>query len=106
MTRLNALLLLVLMISSLYLVRVSYESRRLYAGIDRAQNQSRQLETEYGRLQTERQAQATPSRVEMVAREKLAMSIATPAITQYVNPPLVRQAPAAPAGASAAGVVR
>ena len=92
MNRVNVLLLMVLMASCLYLVRVSYESRRLYAEVDRAQGQQRQLETEFGRLQTERQAQATPSRVEATAREKLGMR--TPAITQYVA------APAKPASAA------
>ena len=62
-----------------------YESRRLFTEVDRAQARQRQLETEFGRLQTERQAQATPSRVEATAREKLGMRTATPAITQYVG---------------------
>jgi cell division protein FtsL len=34
-TRVNLLLLLALLLSSLYLVRVSYESRRLFAELDR-----------------------------------------------------------------------
>jgi cell division protein FtsL len=85
MSRLNVLLLAVLLASCLYLVRVAYESRRLFTEVDRAQGRQRQLETEFGRLQTERQAQATPSRVEATAREKLGMRTATPAITQYVG---------------------
>ena len=101
MNRVNVLLLMVLMASCLYLVHVSYESRRLYAAVDRAQGQQRQLETEFGRLQTERQAQATPSRVEATAREKLGMRSATPAITQYVGVPAVRSAAAPSASASA-----
>ncbi len=95
MSRVNVLLLMVLMASALYLVRVSYESRRLYAEVDRAQDRQRQLETEFGRLQTERQAQATPSRVEGTAREKLGMRTATPAITQYVALPAAKSASAA-----------
>ena len=105
MNRVNVLLLMVLMASCLYLVRVSYESRRLYAEVDRAQDRQRQLETEFGRLQTERQAQATPSRVEATAREKLGMRSATPAITQYVGVPAGRSAAAAPS-ASASAVSR
>ena len=50
-----ALLLLVLVIgSSLYLVKTSYESRRLFAAIDRAQGEARQLDIEYKRLDAER----------------------------------------------------
>ena len=105
MSRLNVLLLLALMISSIYLVRVSYESRRLFAQVDREQGQQHQLETEFGRLQTERQAQGAPSRVEKTAREKLGMHSATPAVTQYVSAPVARAIPGG-AVASAAGGAR
>lgn len=85
MTRLNVLLLVVLVMSSVYLVRVSYDSRRLFAQLDRAQGEARQLEIEHERLIAEKQSQATPLRVEKVARERLAMRGATPAVTQYVG---------------------
>ena len=85
MTRPNLLLLLALVASAVYLVRVSYDARRLYAEIDRTQAQERQLDTEFEQQQAEKQAQATPSRVEKAAREKLGMRNATPAITEYVT---------------------
>ncbi|HVE53498.1 MAG TPA: cell division protein FtsL [Ramlibacter sp.] len=85
MTRINLLLLIALMASALYLVRVQYDSRRLYAEIERAQNEFRKLEIEHERLQVEKRAQATPARVEKLAREQLQMRPATPAITQYVS---------------------
>jgi cell division protein FtsL len=85
MTRLNVVLLIMLMASSLYLVRVSYDGRRLFAELDRAQGEERQLDTEFERLKAEKQSQATPLRVEKTAREKLAMRSASPAITQYVT---------------------
>lgn len=85
MTRLSLLLLVALVISSIYLVRVSYESRRLFAQLDRAQSEARQLEIEHERLRAEMRSQATPLRVEKVARERLAMRNATPAVTQYVT---------------------
>ena len=85
MLRLNLFLLVVLIASALYLVRVQYESRRLYAEIERAQNEFRKLEVEHERLQVEKRAQATPGRVERIAREQLQMRPATPAITQYVT---------------------
>ena len=83
--RLNLFLLVVVVASALYLVRVQYESRRLYAEIERAQNEFRKLEVEHERLQVEKRAQATPGRVEKLAREQLHMRPATPAITQYVT---------------------
>jgi len=85
MTRLNMLLTLALIASSLYLVRTAYESRRLFAELDRAKNEAGKLETEYKRLEAERQAAATNLRVERTARERLAMRGATPAVTVYVQ---------------------
>jgi cell division protein FtsL len=85
MTRINLILLLALVASSVYLVRVSYESRRLFAELDRAHSEARQLDIEHERLKSEKQSQATPLRVERVARDKLAMRNATPAVTQYVT---------------------
>ena len=85
MTRVNILLALALLISSLYLVRTAYDSRRLFAELDKARNESARLDTEAKRLEAERDAQATSLRVERTAREKLAMRTATPAVTVYVQ---------------------
>jgi cell division protein FtsL len=85
MLRLNLFLLVSLIASALYLVQVQYESRRLYAEIEKAQNELRRLEIEHERLQVEKRAQATPARVEKIARDQLHMRAATPAITQYVT---------------------
>ncbi len=84
MTRFNVLLFVALLFSSLYLVRVSYDARRLFAELDKAQNEERALATEFERLKAERQAQATPLRVEKTARDRLAMRNAPAAVTQYV----------------------
>ena len=88
MGRLAGLLLGLLVLSSLYLVRVSYEERRLYRELDKAQEEARRLGAEHGRLTAQAQAQATPLRVERVAREKFDMRMATPSVTAYVAPPL------------------
>jgi cell division protein FtsL len=85
MTRLNLVLLLAVIASALYLVRVQYDSRRLYAEIEKANAEWRRLEVENERLQVEKRAQATPLRVERLARDQLQMRTATPAITQYVT---------------------
>lgn len=85
MIRLNLVLLVALMASALYLVRVKYESRFLYTEIERAQNEARKLEVEHERLMVDKREQATPARVEKLAREQLQMRPATPAITQYVT---------------------
>jgi len=84
MTRVNALLLIALLASAIMLVRVAHEARSLFAALDRAQSEERLLDSEHERLKAEKQAQATPLRVEKAARDKLAMRTATPAVTQYV----------------------
>lgn len=85
MTRLNLVLLLAVLASSLYLVSVQYESRRLFSELDKARSEARRLETDSERLQVEKRAQATPLRVERLAKEQLHMRTATPAITHYVT---------------------
>ncbi len=85
MTRINLLLGVALLVSSLYLVRTAYDSRRLFTEFDRAKNEASRLDTDYKRLEAEREAQATNLRVERTAREKLAMRTATPAVTVYVH---------------------
>ena len=99
MTRLNLVLLVAVMASALYLVHTQYESRRLFTQLDRAVSESRRLETEHQRLQVEKRAQATPLRVEKLARAQLNMRTATPAITQYVSDPAGAEAAAASAKA-------
>jgi cell division protein FtsL len=111
MVRINFLLAILLIVSGLYLVKISYESRRLFADIESAHGTERQLESYRRRLEAERQAQATHLRVEATARSKLNMRAATPANTQYVvdagltaapmSAPLTM--PAAPASAPRSG---
>ena len=93
MSRLNLLLLLAVMASAFYVVHTQYESRRIYVELEKATAQSRKVETDNERLQVEKRAQATPLRVEKLARDRLQMRTATPAITQYVT-----QQDGAPAG--------
>ncbi|MBU6260103.1 MAG: cell division protein FtsL [Burkholderiales bacterium] len=95
MMRLNALLLLGLVASSLLLVRTAYESRRIYAELDQARGEQGKLDAEYKRLEAEAQAQGTNMRVDRVARAQLKM--APPLRTEIVDDP------AAAAAAAAAG---
>ena len=99
MTRLNLVLMLAVVSSALYLVRVQYDSRSLFVEVDRAISLSLKLEIENERLQVEKRAQATPLRVEKLAKEHLQMRTSTPAITQYVTiaaAPTSTAAPKAP----------
>ena len=85
MTRLSIVLLAAVVVSALYLVRVQYDSRRLFTELDRATVEARRLETERSRLEVEKRAEATSLRVEKLAKDKLAMRTVTPAITEYVT---------------------
>ncbi|MEX8192690.1 cell division protein FtsL [Comamonas guangdongensis] len=85
MLRINLLLLLAVMLSAIFLVHTQYESRKLFTELDRAESEARRLATDQQRLQVEKRAQATPQRIETMAREKLQMKPASPAITQYVQ---------------------
>ena len=85
MMRVNLLLLLAVLGSSLYLVQVQYESRRLFTELDKARSEARKLTAENERLQVEKRAQATSLRVESMAIEKLHMRPASPAITHYAT---------------------
>ena len=87
MTKLNVLLLVALVLSSLLAVNNAYESRRVFSELDRARQQQAQLDAEFKRLDAERQAQGTHLLVERAAREKLKMRTASPAVTAYVQDP-------------------
>jgi cell division protein FtsL len=87
MRRLHFVLLSVLVGSSLWLVSVAYDSRRLFNELERARAEHQRLEVQHKRLDAERQAQATHLRVDRTAREKLAMRPATAAVTVYVEAP-------------------
>ena len=93
MLRLNLVLLAVLIASGLYVVRTSYEARRLFSALESERQRERQLQVEYEQLEVAKRAQATPSRVEKIAREKLRMANASPAVTHYLTEQGARPVP-------------
>jgi cell division protein FtsL len=72
----------------LYLVKIQYDARQLFVAIEKATVQVRKLELEHASLQVESRAQATPLIIEKLAKEKLQMRSATPAVTQYISNPV------------------
>ena len=84
MIRLNLVLLLAVLASALYLVSVQYESRRMTMELDKARTEARRLDIEKDGLQVAKRSQATPARVERLAREKLQMRQAQAGVTNYV----------------------
>jgi cell division protein FtsL len=87
MSRLAVLLLVAVVVSALYVVRVQYQWRLLNTDIDHASRDAQQLAIDHDRLEVERRTAATSLRVEQIAHDKLAMRPITPAITDYVKLP-------------------
>ena len=85
MTRVSLLLLVATVVSALWLVHSHYESRRMFMDMESARKEAKRIEVDHDRMEIERRAQATPLRVEQIARQQLNMRTASPAITQYVN---------------------
>jgi cell division protein FtsL len=109
MIRVNLVLLLAVVISALYLVNVQYESRRLFSELDRSRSEARRLTADLERLHVEKRAQATPLRVERLAKTQLQMRPVTPAITHYLNKETASGAVVGAEGAvgrSAAGLIQ
>ena len=75
MTRVNILLLCVLIGCALSLVTSRHQARRLTVELEREQSRARQFDVEYGQLSLEQSRWGMPARVEKVAREALRMQL-------------------------------
>ena len=85
MTRVNLILLAVLVACALSLVTSRHEARRLFVELGREQARARQYETEYGQLQLEQSTWAMPQRVEKIARDELKMQVPGPGRTELIG---------------------
>jgi cell division protein FtsL len=94
MTRLNLILVIAIILSAMFLVHSHYEARRSFMALEAATKEATRLELEYERLQVERRSQASPLRIEQIAKQELQMRLVTPGITQYVKQP--SDSPASP----------
>ena len=57
----------------------------MFMELESTRKEAKRIEVDHDRMEVERRAQATPLRVEQIARQQLNMRTASPAITQYVN---------------------
>lgn len=85
MIRINFMLIAAVLATMLYIVKTQYESRQLFVAIEKSTVEVRRLELTHSSLQVESRAQATPLIIEKLAKEKLQMRSATPAVTQYIS---------------------
>ena len=78
MVRINLLLLALIVLSALGLVTSQHQARKLYSELQVEQQAAKRFEEEIARLQVEQSTWSTPSRIEKVARERLAMRVPEP----------------------------
>ena len=78
MTRLNLLMLAMAVLCALGVVTSQHKARKLYMELDHEQELQRQLDIEWGQLQLEQSTWAMHSRVDKIARERLAMQVPEP----------------------------
>jgi cell division protein FtsL len=93
MTRVNLVLLAVLIACALSLVTSRHQARRVFVELERAQAEARGYETEYGQLQLEQSTWGMPARVEKIAREQLRMQLPSAARTEIVAWPGTKGGP-------------
>ena len=102
MTRVNLVLLAVLVACALSLVTSRHQARKLTGELAREQVRARAFETEYGQLSLEQSTWAMPARVEKIARERLRLQHAGPGRVEIVELPALASAAGPSQGASRA----
>ena len=86
MTRVNVLLLAVLVLCALSLVTSRHQARKRFVELERTQAEARAYDTEYGQLSLEQSTWGMPARVEKIAREQLQMQLPDARRVQVVAP--------------------
>ncbi len=75
MTRLNILLILIVITCALSVVTSQHKARKLFMELERKQERTRQLTVEWGQLQLEQSTWAMRARVEKIATKQLLMKV-------------------------------
>ncbi|MDK2122456.1 cell division protein FtsL [Parachitinimonas caeni] len=86
MTRLNLLLLAVLILSALGTVTAQHKARKAFIELQKEQQLKAQLEVEWGQLQLEQSTWAMHSRVEKEATNRLNMRVPDSGHVQVILP--------------------
>lgn len=84
MTRLNLMLLAVLIVCALALVTSQHRARKLYVQLQQAMELEKKYELEWNQLQLEQGQWSIHARVEKIATQQLRMRAPTAARTQLV----------------------
>ncbi len=85
MTRVNALLLVLLVACALAVVTSQHQARKLFIDLEAEQAAAKRLEEEFTQLQLEQSTWATNKRIEAVASRSLGMRVPDPTTTVVVT---------------------
>jgi cell division protein FtsL len=83
--KVNAVLAALLVGCALSLVNAQYQALHLRIDLERAQQQSRQLDIDWAQLQLDQSTLGKHARIEEIARRELNMTQLTPNRTQYLT---------------------
>lgn len=86
MTRLNLILLGILVVCALLVVTSQHKARKLYVELQKEQERARQIEVEWGQLQLEQSTWAMHARIEKIASGQLMMHVPPLSRVQVVPP--------------------
>ena|SRR5688572_48088 len=93
MGRLNAALLVLVIVSALGVITSQHQARRLFIDVETEQATAKKLADEWTQLQLEQGTWATNKRVEAVASKQLGMRLPDPSTTVVVTLPSPRPSP-------------
>jgi cell division protein FtsL len=85
MTRLNLILLGILVGCALMLVTSQHQARKLYVELQKEQELARQFDIEWGQLQLEQSTWATHARIEKIAARNLGMRVPSASRVQVLG---------------------
>jgi cell division protein FtsL len=84
-TKVNLVLVAILVACALSLVNAQYRARHLFSALEVMQQQARQLDIDWAQLQLDQSTLGKNARIEQIARTDLNMTPLTPARTQYLT---------------------
>lgn len=92
MTRLNLILVLILVGCALGVITSQHKARKLFVELQREQEAARQMDVEWGQLQLEQSTWAMHARIEKIAAKYLQMQVPAVERVQIVAPAGAREA--------------
>ena len=86
MTKLNLLLVLVMVMCALGIVTAQHKARKIFIELEQEQELAKKMEVEWGQLQLEQSTWAMHARIEKIATAYLQMQVPDSSRIQVVRP--------------------